>query len=213
MNAATFPGVCAILDSQVGQTLTPAVAARIAKAFMELVLGDPLQLDLLAPVRAGSYLLQPERMAYVLPELAPLHEAHWHETEAYRHGLPFSPDYDWALQQEAAGQYLLLTARHDGALVGNYALVLQQSRHTQTGVATPHRLASEDTMFIVPEHRVGRLFLRLTQYGERAARTFGAQELRLSTKTTNAVGPMVERMGYEHVANQYVKFLRSSDVQ
>lgn len=205
MATPAYSEVCELLAPLVGQQVSRDAVAQLAGKFMDMCLGRPLPLYKLPPHKVGSYSLQAERLSLVLNELAPMHRAHWEETEAYRHGLPFSPDYEWALQAEAAGEYMLLTARTNTdksrALVGNYGLLLTKSRHTQTLVA------QEDTMFIAPAHRRGRLFHRFSEYGELAALTFGARELRLTTKTTNQVGQMLPRMGYKHVANQYVKVL------
>lgn len=209
MGQPAYSEVCELIAPLVGREVSREAAAELAAKFMDMVLGKPLNLTKLPPHPVGSYRLQPERMARVLPELEPMHRAHWEETEAYRHGLKFNPDYEWALRAEAAGEYLLLTARmhtdKSQALVGNYGLLLTKSRHTQTLVA------QEDTMFIAPAHRRGRLFHRFSEYGELAALTFGASELRLTTKTTNQVGHMLPRMGYTHVANQYVKVLQESN--
>lgn len=199
MSGPVFSEVCAILEREVGQPLSAQLAAKIAGRFMDLLLGTPLDLNALPAVTSGSYTFQPERLASTVQEVFPLHEAHWYETEAYRHGLPFNPDYEWAMTQEARGEYLLLTMRHNGELVGNYGLAFNRSHHTQTIVA------QEDTMFIAHEHRRGRNFLRFTQYGEEAAKTYCARELRLTTKLSNKVGDMLPRMGYEHVANQFTK--------
>lgn len=207
MSGPLLSEVCAILDAHVGRELTPERAVEIAGEFLDLTLGHPLDLSAIPAVQVGSYTMAAERLADVLPEVSALYEAHWNETEDYRHGLPFNPDYEWALQSEAAGKYLLLTLRHEGKLVGNYGLVFSRSHHTQT------LLAHEDTMFIAPEHRRGRNFLRFAQFGEAAARCYGAVELRLNTKLTNKVGDMLPRMGYTHVANQYVKLFRDDHVR
>lgn len=180
----------------------------MAAEIFSVFLGAPLDFSRIQPTSAGSYNLQPERLVNILADIRPMHRAHWEETEAYRHGLVFAPDYEAALAAEASGEYLLLTARTStGELAGNYTFWLTKSRHTGTLVA------SEDTMYIAPQHRRGRLFKRFADYGERAVAAFGARELRLSTKTTNDVGQMLPRMGYRHVANQYVKLLGGADVR
>ena len=201
MSTPLFSDVCAVLDQEVGNELTPQLAAKIAARFMDMVLGRPLDLSQLAPLRSGSYTFQAERVSAAIAELEPLHRAHWHETEDYRRGLKFNPDYEWGLTAEASGEYLLLTMRHEGELVGNFGLTFSTSHHTQT------KLAQEDTLFIAPAHRVGRAFLRFIEFGETAAKVFGARELRLTTKLTNKVGEMLPRLGYRHYANQFCKFL------
>lgn len=202
MNLTPFRDVLAMVDPLVGQVLTPERAQSLVRGMMDMLVGVPIQMGELETWRVGSYTLAPERVADCLGELRDLHAAHWAETEEYRHGLELNPDYEWALHAEACGEYLLLTARSEqGTLVGNYALAFSRSRHTQTIVA------QEDTMFIAPAHRRGRLFIRFAQYGEYAANLLGARELRLTAKLKNNVSSMLPRMGYAHVANQFVKFL------
>jgi hypothetical protein len=201
MREALFPAILTTLDDYVGRELSPNAAAALAAALMDLVLGRPIDLADLPTARCGSFTLQPEPLIKVLPELAELHRAHWQETEGYRHGLELRPDYDWCLEQEASGKYLVLTARQGDALAANYCLYLTQSHHTQTMVA------SEDTMFIAPAFRGGRLFSRFAKYGEDVVRHLGAKELRLSAKLSNQVSQMLPRMGYVHVANQFTKQL------
>lgn len=201
MRPPLFSAVCHLVDERVGAELTPAAGSELVAQLMELILGDPLNIRELPIKRVGNYTLQPERFITVLSELMPLHQEHWGETEAYRHGLQLNPDYEYVAECEARGEYILLTARREGALVGNYGLFLTRSHHTRT------LIASEDTMFLQPDHRVGRLFLSFSRYGEDIARLLGASELRLTAKLENKVSEMLPRMGYRHVANQFVKIL------
>jgi GNAT superfamily N-acetyltransferase len=137
-----------------------------------------------------------------LPLLRDMHEQHWKETEAYRHGLPFNPNYDGAMSYERLGQYLQFIVVHQsGAVVGNGACYLQPCYHTGQLVAT------EDTFFIVLEHRKGLLAVKLLQHVERVVERLGAKEIRMSVKTVNRVSVLLERTGYGHVANQYSKML------
>src|SRR5574338_1268650 len=84
------------------------------------------------PEEHEGFVFSVERMADIKEEMKPLHLAHWEETEAHRHGLPFSPDYETFIQYEGSGRYILFTARKDGKLVGNCAMYLDRSTHTKT---------------------------------------------------------------------------------
>ena len=208
MDAAFFPALCTILERQVGEVLTPERASYLGRQVMDMLLADPLDIKTLEPQVVGSYTLQPERIAQVWRELEPMHTAHYQETEDYRRGIPFAPDYPRAMHEEAEGRYLLLTARHAGELVANYGLCFGVSRHTQTGVAEVGPTAHEDAVFIAPEHRnSGRLFKRLVEYAEHAARHFGASELVLTAKVGTPVAGFLPRLGYTRTAEQFVKIL------
>ena len=145
------------LGAYLGQTLTPEVAAKLASDILIQGYPGPVDLTGIEPKVVGSYVLECARAHEVLDELRPLHEAHWQETEGYRHGLPFAPDYERGLDLEQQGRYVLVVARHQetGKLVGNYGLYLSHSMHTQTLMAT------EDTLFLAREHRRGRLGMEL----------------------------------------------------
>lgn len=203
-----FPAICEIVDGFIGQELTPPTGAALVRKLMDALLGYPVDVTQFAPKQVGSYTIQAERFLDVLDQIRVLHEAHWKETEGYRHGLPFNPDYGYFLEKDASGEYLLFTVRKDGHLVGNFGLFLNTSHHTQELVA------SEDTLFILPEHRVGRLYFRFSEYVDEACQTLGVSELRTSTKLSNHSGDMLPRLGYAHVGNNYVKtFPRKNHVQ
>lgn len=201
---ALTPTLCQALAPYLGQPLTPEAAARVVAAVGGAVYPGPLDTSCIAPERVGSYEIAFAPAIEVLPQLRPLHERHWNETEGYRHGLPFSPDYERGIDLEAQGRYVLIVARHIGTekVVGNYGIFLSRSTHTQTLMAT------EDTLFIVPEHRRGRLGVGMIRFAERALAALGVRELNVSVKLVNKTGPMLERMGYAPVATQYSKILK-----
>lgn len=150
---------------------------------------------------------QVERMRDLKDEIKPLHWAHWQETEKYRHGQPFNPNYAAFIAYERAGHYVLFTVRDaDKRLVGNCAVYVFRSNHTQELEAT------EDTMFLLKEVRKGRqLGVAFFQYCERMLLALGVVEIKFSVKTTNAVWRLWRRLGYEVVAYELSKQLRRAD--
>jgi GNAT superfamily N-acetyltransferase len=192
-----------VLQSHVGEQLTEDLAARIGASVLRHVYPGPVDISGISPVRVGSYVLGPMRAREVLPELQALHAQHWTETEGYRHELPFNPDYRRGLELEAQGRYLLLCALHEETkeLVGNYGLYLGRSMHTQTLMAT------EDTLYIAPAHRKGRLGVAMIRYAEGALTQLGVRELNVDVKLTNDVGEMIQRLGYKPVGRKFTKVL------
>lgn len=195
------------LDQYVGQTLTADLAARLGASILRQVYPGPVDVSGIEPLRVGGYVLAPVRLRGVMEDLTVLHRRHWDETEVHRHELQMNPDYDRLLTLEAQGRYLVVAAIHmdTGQLVGNCGLYLAKSVHTQKPIAT------EDTLYVLPEHRKGRLGVALIRYAERALRHLGVEELSVSVKLVNDVGPMLERMGYKPVATQLTKILREED--
>lgn len=192
------------LDQHMGETLTPALAMDILRVS---AIPDPLvaqdNMASIEPVLHEGFVFAVERMELIEDEMKPLHRSHWDETEAHRHNLPFNPDYATFIHYEQAGRYVLFTLRKDGKLVGNCAMYLDKSTHTQTLMAT------EDTLYLLPEARTGTVAKRFVGYIEAALKTLGAKEICITVKTVNRAGLFFQRMGYRHVENGLTKVLEN----
>jgi hypothetical protein len=105
------------------------------------------------------------------------------------------------------GRFMVFTVRKDQELVGNCMVYLSQSTHTRRWIA------EEDTLFIVKDHRKGRVGIKLVQYGERVLASLGVTEVRVTVKTVNRVGSLLQALGYQHTANQLIKVLEGQNVQ
>jgi len=184
-----------------GQVLTPEICAAIeVEASVAPDLSIPL--EQFEVVRVGEYLIQAERFRDVLPELQPLHEAHWLETEKHRQGLRLEPDYDAMAADERAGRLLQFTVRHTGALVGNLRLYVVQSRHTR------NLLAVEDTLYISPAHRGGLLGLKLVRYAESCLVSIGVREIEADSKLINNADVLMRRRKFDAVAIKFHKIIK-----
>ncbi len=157
------------IASRIGQVLTPVLCAAIeAEASVSTDLSIPLDQFPPATVR-GGYVLAVERFQAILPELEPLHQEHWLETEGHRHEIPLDPDYDAMAADDRAGRMLQFTVRYEGALVGGLRMYVLMSRHTKT------LFAEEDTLFITRAHRGSLLALKLECYAEECLRRVGVR--------------------------------------
>jgi N-acetylglutamate synthase-like GNAT family acetyltransferase len=194
----------ATLRNNIGMPLSQDLAIKIlmdADRLPTLVTEE--EIDNIVPEDYKEFTFAVERMVHVMEEIKPLHRAHWDETEQHSHGLPFNPDYQAFLRYEQAGQYVLFTMRKDGDLLGNCAMYLNKSTHTQT------LLATEDTLFILPEARKGWAAIRFVYYIEKSLRQLGAREIKISVKSINKAGRFFEMLGYKHVENGLSKMLES----
>ena len=188
------------LGAHLGQVLTPEVAAAIELSAAKPVDRSP---SMFGSVQCGDYFIQVERFSDIVDELHQLHELHWQETEKHRYGLSMRPDYLAFIARERAGNLLQFTVRtYAGELVGNLRMFLAVSLHTQT------RYASEDTVFIKPEHRGGYTVMALLRFAEDCLRGLGITEIRFTTKHVNRVDVLMRRAGYQPVATEFVKFLK-----
>lgn len=198
----------ALLKANIGLPLSPELAADLCVAARRL---EPLvqasTIEQIKPEHHEDFTFAIERIGDIADEIKPLHQAHWNETEVHRHDLPFDPDYETFFRYERAGRYVLLTLRKDGKLLGNCAMYLDKSTHTQTIIAT------EDTLYLLPEARKGRVASRFVAYAENAMRLLGAREINITVKTVNKACRFFRLLGYRHVENGLTKILEIENVQ
>lgn len=189
------------IGARIGQVLTPELCAAI-EMDASVLPDESIPLAQFEAEAVGDYVLHVERFAAVLPELKPLHESHWLETEKHRQGLELDPNYDAMAADDLAGRLLQFTVRHAGALVGNLRLYVFRSRHTRNLAAT------EDTLFIAPAHRKGMLGLQLLRYAERCLAQIGVREIEANSKLVNGADVLLRRMKYMPVAIQFHKIIK-----
>lgn len=190
-----------ILERNIGNVLTEELALGI----MLSVSGNSDEYINIADIPAEEYgdaVINVEFLKDCLDEIKPVHAQHWAETESYRHGIALNPNYEYMCNAEAQGRFMLFTVRVAGRLVGNCMMYLSKSTHTQKWVA------EEDTIFILPEYRKGRLGIRLIRYVEDVLLNMGVTEIRVTVKEVNEVGRLLQHLGYDHTGNQLTKILQ-----
>lgn len=191
-----------ILKANIGQPLTPELAADIMLAAQQIPTLIPFdRIDQIKPEQYREFTFSVEWIEEIAEEIKPLHRAHWNETESHRHDLPFNPDYETFFRYERAGRYVLFTLRKDVELLGNCAMYLDKSAHTQTLIAT------EDTLYLLPQARRGRAAIRFVAYIEKSLKQIGAKEINITVKTVNTAGKFFAALGYKHVENGLTKIL------
>lgn len=186
-----------IIAPYIGQFLSQELASRLVAQFPAA--GRPINLTAIEPQQCGSLTFQAERLIDIIPEIHPLHEAHWQETEEHRHGLALDLDYDSMVTEEQNGTMIQYTARADRRLVGNFRMYLRRSRHTGT------MFAKEDTLYLAPEYRHGRNSLKFLEYPKASLRAMGIREFRADVKTgAPAAARLLEFRGFKPVGTEYV---------
>lgn len=194
------------LQRNLGNVLTPELAAGLHMAAQEAK--TSLDVGNIPGDTHWDYAFAVERIEHVVNEVKPLHEAHWKETESYRHSLPLNVDYEYMINAEQSGRFLLFTLRAPNhELVGNCMMYLTRSTHTKKWIA------EEDTIFLRKDHRKGRLGIKFIQYVERVMRDLGITEIRVTVKTVNRTGDLLKALGYQHTADQLTKVLGEDHVQ
>lgn len=189
------------LQNNLGNVITNELVYGILAAIQNEERSNAINIQDIPAIEYADHLIQVERIEDVLHELKPVHAAHWQETERYRHGIALNPDYNYMINAERSGRFMLFTVRNQSGIVGNCMMYLSRSTHTQRWVA------EEDTIFILPEYRKGRLGVRLIRYVEDVLRNMGVTEIRVTVKTVNDVGRLLSHLGYNHTGNQLTKTL------
>jgi N-acetylglutamate synthase-like GNAT family acetyltransferase len=190
------------LKQNIGIPLTWQTASDIyVKATKVVELVPQAVIDKILPEQIGEYTFARERLELILAEMKPLHQAHWDEKEVEEGRPGFKPNYEKFILFEQAGRALVFTLRRDGNLIGNFSLYLSESMHTQALRST------EDTLYIIPEERKGRLAARLVGYAERALKQLGVTEINVTVKIDNKHGRYFQMIGYNHVSNGLMKVL------
>lgn len=191
-----------LLKANIGRPLTVDLAADICVLASQLPTLVHLEtIERIDPEQYGQFAFAVEKIEDIQDEVRPLHKAHWIETEGHRHNLELKPDYEAFCRYERAGRYVLFTLRSEGKLIGNCAMYLDRSMHTQTLIAT------EDTLYLLPEARRGRVASRFVTYVEKVLKQLGAKEICVTVKTVNKAGRFFGMLGYKHVENGLMKIL------
>lgn len=150
-----------------------------------------------------SLMFAVEPLAECWKDVDRLGREHWGETEEYRHGQQYNPDWQRYFSSDAAGWYFMCTARAEGYMVGYGGMWTMPSMHTQRLVAM------EDTFFILPAYRKGWNAIRFLKFIEAECRKRGAIEVGWTDK--KGKGALLDRLGYERVGYQYSKQFLGAD--
>lgn len=181
-----------ILWRNQGQVLTPELIIGITAAANTQPPVDHALINRFAPEdrfhEHGKYVFGVERLVECFDEIRQQHLDQWNEVERVRDN--FNPDYETGISSELAGRRIQFTVRSEGKLVGNCACYVSKSIHTQNWKAT------EDTMYIAPDHRRGMLATRFFKFCEEKLRQLGVKEITVTTKVSNDVHRLWERQGY-----------------
>jgi hypothetical protein len=201
----TMDGLRGALHAQLGSVLTPETVAAILCAAVDRA-DRAIDPTIFRPEQRGELTFAVESFRDVLPELEPLHAAHFAETERHLAGFSLAADYDYMAERERMGGLLQFTARDaGGALVGNLRMYVNRSLHTG------NLFAEEDTFYLLPRARRGRNAINFVRYAEAMlVHIVGVDEIRADTKTANGADKLFRYMGYTHVASKFIKIIKRS---
>jgi GNAT superfamily N-acetyltransferase len=141
--------------------------------------------------------LQVEGLEEAASDLLPL-LVRYHRELASEETPPLDPDWQALLRGAALGQVMLVTARHEGVLVG-FALSVLYTHCFHRTVA--HAQTHE---WLDPAYRVGPFGLEFLKFNAEMLREKGAKRAYIATGNER-VGKVYERAGYRFEEAAYVR--------
>ena len=143
-----------------------------------------------------------ETIAAIKDEILPLLEQHWREIALDQDTVKLDPDWATYEMLEQAGVSFVVTARHQGELVGYASYLLVRNLHYKN-----LRVAEHDLFWLDPAFRKGRAGIELFKKAEELLRDEGVDRIFHNVKIQNDVGKVFEYLGYTPIERVYVKTL------
>ena len=146
--------------------------------------------------------IQLESLANVKEDIKPLIKEHWQLVALNKNKIKLNPEWKEYARLDAAGALRIFTARKGTQLVGYFVLIVSKSMHYQD-----HLFASNDIIFVLPDHRAGATGNKLIQYAETYCKEAGVSLMTINTKVHIPFDALMIRKGFECIERVYSKYL------
>ena len=138
----------------------------------------------------------------LIAEVTPILIEHYHEIAHYK-DIKLDVDWDRYLMIQDKGLLRIITARDDEQLIGYVSWYLAWNPHYSQSLQ-----ASQDVLYLHPDHRKGRTGIRLIKFCEDVLRNEGVQVIYQHAKIDHPVlGKLLTLMGYKPVDTIYARRL------
>lgn len=117
---------------------------------------------------------------------------HYEEVTLHKEIKKLDPDWDRYLKLEALSQFVFLTARDDGEMVGYCSMFVMPHIHYKDTLC-----ATNDAIYLLPEYRKTDVGPKLIGYAEKIAKVMGCQHIVWHIKYGYDFSPLMYRNGYE----------------
>lgn len=159
----------------------------------------------------SGYAISAEPLHEIYPTIEENARRHFAEMKARKDadGLPcghYNPRLDQYFEASRGGWLLCYVARRGGEPVGHALIYLTQDMHTSD------LIASEDVLYVVPEHRNG-LGKQMVRYMLADLKARGVKRVDIAPVTDLRVGKIWKRMGFREVATLMTYDLEVADVR
>lgn len=136
----------------------------------------------------------------LVEEMVPLAARHFNEIASFPDIKP-SIDFDFYNGAQSQGVLRIFTARN-GALAGYAVFVVAKHPHHSESLQ-----ATQDLIFLAPEYRKGDAGLSFLRWCDQQLKDDGVQVVYHSSDLKRDIGPVLERIGYQHIQNVWARRL------
>ncbi len=143
-----------------------------------------------------------ECLPSVKKDILPLIKEHWELIALNKGSIKLNPDWEQYAALDASGIMKVFTARDNGALVGYFILLVNNSLHYKD-----HVFAVCDIIFVTPEARKGATGYKLLKYAENWCKKNNVSLLNINTKVHMPFDSLLEKTGYNLIERLYSKYL------
>lgn len=145
---------------------------------------------------------QLETFEQIIDELKPLLDEHWEEIAICKDKIKLNPMYEKYEELCKTGILYTLTVRDDEKLVGYAVYIVHPNLHYSTTT-----FAVNDILFLLPEYRDKAVGLQLIYTAEEVLRDLGSEYITYHFKTHLPFGKPMAALGYDHIENQFGKYV------
>ncbi len=138
----------------------------------------------------------------VQSDIQHLIEMHWEEIALNKGKIKLNPDWEAYKDLEEKGALKIFTARKEGELIGYLVVICQRNLHYKD-----HIFASNDIIYLHPDHRKGFTGLRLIKFAEKCLRQDGVSVFAINTKAHKPFDRVLEYLGFGLIERIYSKFI------
>lgn len=144
-----------------------------------------------------------EKFLECFDEAAPLLRQHWEEIARNRDRVPLAPNVPGYIQAEERGQFCVVTARHEGRLVGYAADFVSPPPHYSETI-----FAESDIFWLAPAFRGRGVGVRLMLAREEALRARRAVIVHTRAKIEHPqAGRLLSHLGHAPIETVFAKVL------
>lgn len=135
---------------------------------------------------------QVEHVMDVLEDLMPTLFAHWKDVGLFRDKMPLDPDYPRYARADAANEYLMVTARDDGRIIGYVSFWVHGPPHYHSTIT-----AFMDLIYLPQDHRglgIGRMMVDIAKP---ALKAMGVGPMWVGSKDHKSIDGFWAVLGFE----------------